>query len=155
MNGQARLVAFRIERRSVAVAVFHGTHLDYADARQLSSVHDKAEASALGFVGWIVQSFKVTVAVLEAFENGSEMLRAHLNSAIEQMLRQSGAAIYTVRRTDLLAAFGHPPLASRKEVRQVVTTIWPILLARRGAGIKLDAVALGLYVQTERLFVNF
>src|SRR5690349_12984528 len=40
-NGQhnhlASLIAIRIERRTVAIAIFRGEHLEYTDARQLSS----------------------------------------------------------------------------------------------------------------------
>lgn len=154
MNRNHILVAFRVERRSVAAAVFHGTHLDYADIRQLASDRQKAEVSAIGFVNWITSTFHITSAVIESFENGQEMLRAQLHRAIEQSLSSTGASIYKIGKAELLDAFGHPPIKSRKELREVITTIWPILEAKResGIGTKLDAVALGLYFQTERLF---
>jgi hypothetical protein len=154
MNGYSKLVAFRVERRSIAVAVFHGTHLDYAAVKQLASDHQKAEVSAIGFVNWITSTFHITSAVMEIFENGQEMLRAQLHLAISQNLNSGGAAIYKVGNAELFEAFGNPPIKSRKELRQVITTIWPILETKResGIGTKLDAVALGLYFQTERLF---
>ena len=46
----ASMISVRVERRAIAAAIFHGDHLEYADARQLSSLHDKALASAVGFV---------------------------------------------------------------------------------------------------------
>src|SRR5580693_7674836 len=45
-------ISIRIERRTVAVAIFHGSHLEYSDSRQLSSVRDKALSSAVGFIDW-------------------------------------------------------------------------------------------------------
>ena len=39
---------YGVERRTVAAAIFNGEHLEYTDARQLSSTHDKALASAVG-----------------------------------------------------------------------------------------------------------
>src|SRR5207249_2629515 len=96
MNGHVRLVAFRIERRSVAAAVFAGTHLDYAHVKQLTSDHRKAEATVVGFVNWIISSFVISSAVLESFENGQEILRAQLHRTIEQNLSSTGAAIYKV-----------------------------------------------------------
>lgn len=156
MTSDAKLVAFRVQRRSIAAAIFLGTHLGYADVKHLPSDHQKAEASAVGFVNWIISSFDITSAVIEHFENGQEILRAQLHRTIEQNLRSSGAAIYKVGKAELLNSFGNSPIKSRKELRKVITTIWPILEAKResGIGTKLDAVALGLYIQTERLFQN-
>jgi len=56
---QSRLISIRVERRAVAAAVFHDDHLEYVDARQLSSVHDKALNSAVGFINWMVERFPV------------------------------------------------------------------------------------------------
>jgi len=152
MNGVSKLVAFRLERRSVAAAVFLGTQLDYADVRQLSSIHEKAEASVTGFVNWMISSFGITSAAIEEFENGKEMLRSRLNRTIEETLRSAGASLYKVEKGHLLNSYGYPPLPGRRNVREVVTTIWPILDVRQISPAKLDAIALGLYVQTERLF---
>jgi hypothetical protein len=155
MNGQPKLAAFRIERRSIAAAVFIGTQLDYAQVKQLSSDHQKAETTAAAFINWILDSFDLTSAAIETFENGETLLRAQLNRRLEENLRSNGASLFKVGKAELLSAFGQPPVKSRKEVRQIVTTIWPILEAKResGIGTKLDAVALGLWVQTDRLFL--
>ena len=93
MNGRPRLAAFRIDRRSVAAAIFIGAHLDYVEVRQLSSVHEKAEASALGFVNWIVRAFSVESAAVEKFQNGDEMLRAQLTRGVTQTLRDAGGGV--------------------------------------------------------------
>src|SRR5581483_2365051 len=63
-NGQASLIAVRIERRTVAAAVFTGSHLDYADARQLASTREKAVASTAGFIAWMLHRFDVESAAL-------------------------------------------------------------------------------------------
>ena len=148
------VVAFRVERRSVAAAVFAGTKLDYAEAKQLAGKHDKAEATVIGFANWIVSNFDIESAVIETFEDGSEILRARLHNAMERVLASSGAAVRKIDKSYLLEAFGHPPLTNRKNVREVVTVIWPMLGLKTHAGAKLDAIALGLYLQTERLFQN-
>jgi len=44
----SRLMSIRVERRSVAAAIFKGTHLEYADSKQLSSSRDKGLESAPG-----------------------------------------------------------------------------------------------------------
>jgi len=154
MRGHAILAAFRVERRSVAVAVFIGTQLEFTDVKHLSADHQKAEASVSSFVNWILSSFVVTSAVIETFENGQELIRAQFNRTIEEHLRTNGTSLFKIGKSELLSAFGQPALKSRADVRHVVTTIWPVLDDKRPSGTKLDAVALGLYVQTERLFQN-
>ena len=49
-ESRGRLAAIRIDRRVVAVAILNGEHLQFADARQLSSSPDKALASAISFI---------------------------------------------------------------------------------------------------------
>jgi len=152
MNGGPKLAAFRVERRSIAVAVFIGTRLDYADSRELAAAHNKAEASAVSFINWVVSAFHISSAAIETYENGEEAFRAQLSGAVQDSLVASGVFIWQVSKAELLEAFCHPSARSRKDVRQVITNIWPILLSKRVSGAKLDAVAIGLYVQTERLF---
>jgi hypothetical protein len=149
-----RLAAFRIERRSIAVAVFLGEHLDYTQVRHLSSTRDKAGGSAVVFVRWILQGFRIQSTALETIPNGHEIQRAALAEAVRDVFRDAGLPVWEVAKQDLFAAFGFPPLRSRRELREVVACIWPVLDGGTGAPMILDAVALGLYVQTERLFLN-
>jgi len=146
------LAAIKIERRSVAVAVFTNRHLEYTQVRQLSSAADKADASAVGFVSWILATFDVTSAALEQIQDGEEIRRAQLNEVVRTTLRNVGIPMWEAPKQELFEAYGVPPLRTRKELRAVVASIWPILNGRNGDGGILDAVALGLYVQTERLF---
>src|SRR5205085_1221923 len=113
--------------------------------------HQKAETTAMGFVNWILESFDIDATVLERFEGGPDLMRAGIYQAVDRTLRASGASIQTIHPPELLCAFAYPSKANRKDVRQVVTTIWPILDARNAHPATLDAVALGLYYQTDRL----
>jgi hypothetical protein len=149
----ARLLAIRVERRAVAAAVFHGEHLDYTQVRQLSSSKEKAIASAVGFVNWLLASFAIESAALEAIPNGDEIQRQILSDAVHQILRERILPIWQIPKAQLFEACGHPPLRSRKELRNVITTIWPVLAGSNGKSFIQDAAALGLYVQTERLFI--
>ena len=75
-NGKfAKLIAVRVERRSVAVAIFFGDHLEYADVRHLSSTKDKALESAIVFIEWIADQFPVDSAALELIPAGNEIQR--------------------------------------------------------------------------------
>jgi hypothetical protein len=151
-NG-ARLIAVRIERRSVAAAVFHGDQLEYTQVRQLSSVKEKALASAVGFINWMSSCFALDSAVIEAVEIGEEYQRRKLHEAINVVLRERALPIWAISKKDLFAAYGQPALKSRMELREVVSSMWPVLAGAHAQVFIQDAVALGLYVQTERHFI--
>jgi hypothetical protein len=146
-------ISIRIERRTVAATVFRGGHLDYSDARQLSSMRDKAVTSAVGFIEWLLDHLPVHFATLESISNGTEIQRRALHDAICRVLRERALSIYEVPREELLEACGHPPLKSRAQLRQVSTAIWPILAGTHAKLFIQDAAILGLHVQMERLFI--
>jgi len=147
-----RLIAVRIERRAVAVAVSEGANLEDAQVRQLSSSSDKAIASAAIFVERILERFPAASVAVEVIPDAKEFRRLQIYRAITEVLMSQGATISHVTKQEVFEAFGHPRLKSRKELREVVGTIWPILADYGGSPYIQDAVALGLYVQTECLF---
>ncbi len=153
-NGnEVRLVSIRVERRAVAVAIFNGDHLEYTDSRQLSSIQDRALASAVGFIQWILERFPVDSVALEAIVNGHEIQRRVLDAAIQGILRERMLPIWEVPRPELLGGYGYPPLKSRRELRDIATSIWPVLTGTHAKVFIQDAAILGLHVQTERLFI--
>ena len=147
------LISIRVERRAVAAAIFHGDHLEYADSRQLSSAHDKALASAVGFINWMLERFTAESAALESIPNGHEFQRRVLHDAISQTLRDHMLSIWEIPKVVLLEGYGYPPAKSRSELREIATTIWPILAGTHAKVFIQDAAVLGLHVQTERLFI--
>ena len=50
----------------------------------------------------------------------------------------------------LLETYSFPPLSSRSQIRKIAAQIWPGLALMNKAEI-LDAAALALHIQTERL----
>lgn len=148
------VLALKIERRSIAAAVLAGRTLEHAQVRQLSSVAEKAEATTVGFVHWLLHTFDVGSAALEVVPTGQEIRRELLSRAAVAVLRQAGVPLWEASRSELPSAFGAPALKSRSELRQAIVSIWPTLLDQDRHEEALDAAALGLYVQTERLFLN-
>jgi len=147
------LVAVRVERRTVAAAIFHGDHLEYADSRQLSSDREKALASAVGFIQWILSRFSVEAATLESIHNGHEFQRRVLHDGICEVLRERILPLWEIPKKVLLESCGHPALKSRAQLREVATGIWPILEGTHAKLLIQDAAVLGLHVQTERHFI--
>jgi hypothetical protein len=152
-NGYARLISIRVERRAVAGAILHGSHLEYADARQLSSDRNKALSSAVGFITWMLSRFPVEAGAIESIPNGYEYQRRILHEAICGTLRDRMLPIWEIPKIALLEGCGHPPPKTRAQLREIATAVWPILGGARGKVFMQDAAVLGLHVQTERLFI--
>jgi hypothetical protein len=152
-NGKYHLVAIRVERREVAAAVFHGERLEFTELHQLSSDRDKAISSAVSFISWVIGEFPVDSVALEPVAGEKESQRMALHQALTQHARENALAVLPVSKSDLFAAFGYPALQSRKELRQTLSSLWPILAGNGTKHLILDAVALGFYVQVERLFL--
>jgi hypothetical protein len=147
------LISIRVERRAVAGAIFRGDHLEYADSKQLSSAHDRAIASAVGFVNWLLDRFPVESAVLEAVPNGYEFQRRTLHEGICQTLREHFLPLWEIPKPELLQGCGYPALRYRRELRSVATSIWPVLEGKHAKLFIQDAAILGLHAQTERHFI--
>jgi len=147
-----KVASFKVERRAIAVAVFIGEQLDYTQVHQLSSLHTKAEESAVGFVNWIVEAFQIQSAALETIMPDRPIRRAQLTRLAIKTLREHSVSIWEIGKQELFKAYGIPPLRSRRELREIVVSMWPILESHNSDLQVMDAVALGLFVQIERLF---
>jgi hypothetical protein len=152
-NGCTKLISIRVERRTIAAAILYGSHIEYTDARQLSSSRDKACQSAVGFVCWLLNRFPVESAALEAIPHGYEFQRRVLHDSVCEVLRDRILPLWEIPKPVLLAGCGHPPLKSRAELRRIATSVWPILAGTHAKVFIQDAAVLGLHVQTERLFI--
>src|SRR5579862_338118 len=138
-----RLIAVRVERRTVAVAVFAGTHLEGRRVLQLSSNPIRAEASAASFVRAVLSESDCESAAIETAPGDADVLRAILHRAVVSRIRASGIPLWEISKMTLLTAFGHPPLRSRGDLRQIILTIWPLPNIKRSEICALDAFALG------------
>jgi len=148
-----RLAAIRLERRGLAVAIFSGYHLEYPPlVRQLPSNVNKAQSSAAGFISSVMLRCPFTTAALETLPGTAEVQRRGLLEIVKNVLSHEAVGVWQVDKRDILAAYGHPPLRSRAEVQRIVETIWPDMNGSFGAHLIRDALALGLYCQTEYIF---
>jgi hypothetical protein len=124
----------------------------YADARQLSSVQNKAVDSAASFVTRVLERFRCEYAALELIPNGHEVQRTLLHQAVLRVLSAQAIGIAEVSKSDLFASFGYPAPRFRSSLRGIISDIYPALDEAQGRPWTHDAAALGLHVQTERLF---
>jgi hypothetical protein len=149
-----RLAAIRIERRAIAVAIFTGHNLEYPPlVRQLPSDANKALGSTAIFIERILDKCPFRTAALEILPSTRQAQRHQLDEIVCGVLRERGVSIWQVKKRDVISSFGYPPLRFRKQVRNVITAIWPEVNGSFGGPLIKDALALGLYCQIEQLFL--
>jgi hypothetical protein len=132
----------------------NGRHPEHIQVRQLSSTTSKAVSSARGFINRLIEDLPFPSAAIEPVRNGHEIQRGQITRVIIEALREHSVSIWEVSKHELFAAFGHPALHSRRQVREVISGIWPSLNDGYGAEFVRDAAALALYCLTERQFIR-
>ena len=153
-NGNtAKLLAIKVERRSIAAVVFAGEQIDYTQIRNLSSGAPQALDSTVGLLNWLLTNFDIESAAIEKLASHIEIRRNVLSRTIVEHLRTNGLPIWEVAKAQLFEAYSYPRLRSRFDLREVLRSIWPVLNTGKGQSQILDAAALGLWVQTERRFL--
>ena len=149
-----RLMAIKVERRSVAAAVYDRRQIEYTQVRHLASSSGRAQASAVGFINWICSNYDIQSATMEtAFDDNNVRRTVLTKTLLEDCILGRNVSFWPVSKQELLQGFGYPALETRKELREVILSIWPALQDERASEQQLDAVALGALVQTDRLFI--
>lgn len=147
-----RLLSLAVMRRAVGAAVFVGTHLDSVRIRHLPSHPAKAEFSAAAFIGTAISESRSNSAAIETLSGQDAVVRTTLHKVAVEQLRASAISIWDTGKQSVTHAFAYPPPRTRKEVRRIVAAVWPLPNGLPPEPVVLDALALGLFVQTERLF---
>lgn len=143
-------VSFGIARDAIALTVFAGQRLECWKIRYLPNNDEKAIASAAAFVRWSAETFEPEAAGLEAASLGSRR-KDRMHSAMLDELHGQGIPAFQISPTELYQAFRHPPLKKRGDLRAIVSSIFPQLQGHRADLCLLDAAAIGLHLETEKL----
>jgi hypothetical protein len=146
-----KLAAVRIGRRTVAIAVFIGTHLEHSEVVRLSSDLNAALRRVPAIVQRVLDQFGITTVALESLTGQSERRTHKLQDALVQQLRNLALAVWPVSFTDLCKHSSLPPVRTRHALRQIALNLFPVLGGNSRGKLDCDAALLGLYVQTERL----
>jgi hypothetical protein len=146
-----KLAAVHIERRSVAIAIFAGTQLEYVQIRHLSSDQSVAAKTLVDFVRRILAQFEIDRVPLQAVPPNATVRTRALHSALTSSLREAAVSIWDVPESAIMNAFGVPPLTSRSQLHQTISQIWPWLKNIKNGRAVLGASAIGLHFQTEHI----
>jgi hypothetical protein len=150
----SKIAAFQITRRGIASAILTGQTLSFWEARSLSSNYEQACSSITAFVNWTLGHFKIDSAALEAFGPEDKHRTARLARFTTDLLHGLGIPVLTAQKSEVLSAFASPAIRTKGELRKIITALYPQFATYRGSNVPLDAAALGLYFQTERLLAT-
>ena len=149
------LAAFSAERRIAAVALFRGTHLEDVQLRHLPVEASKASGSVRQLATrFLEQECPEFVALGTPPSKAGARIRRFFD-VLKETANALGIPVIEVADGKLMAAYGHPPLTRKEQVRRAGRTIWPSLNGSKSKRAAVDASTVGLYVQTERLFSQF
>ena len=146
------IIALRVERRAICVAVFLGTQLHYTQVHALPGGSDAAETSAAGFVRWCLAHFADGLLAIEARGERASTRSRELSRHVVRVARESGAAVWEVRPAELFGLLDEPPARTRASFRDSVAGIWPSVAQEDHRRALLDAVGTGLLVTIKRIF---
>src|SRR3954468_11604318 len=133
------LLALSISRRTFAGAFFVGTQLDNIEVRRALADEDKALATSLGFLAWLLDHFHVRSAAVEIPDSHKDSRRDRITAAVLQALNKEGISVWKVSRNELLASLADPGLRRRGSIREIAASFWPVLNDGSRANAKLDA----------------
>lgn len=148
----SRLLAIKLTGRTAAAAVYIGRELHYAEVRQLASGLAQAKDSLVAFSSSLIEHFRVDSTVSE--ENTADTRAKALTASMLDLLREKAIPHWALDKSELFAAYGEATLKSTRELREIVRNYWPHIIDERDDQTCLDAAALGLYLQTERMLSN-
>lgn len=143
------VIAIRITRSRIGMAVFSNERIEFARCLNLPySNFDRAARSLRATANRTLDQFKDATLAIEEAKPGAD--GESLIAELRELAIERGVALLMVPAKTLLAAFAFPPLSSRSQLRKIAAQIWPGIALMNKAEI-LDAAALALHIQTERL----
>lgn len=143
------LIATKIRRRSIAVALFSGQSLEYMDTLHLCNEPDLVTDAVARFLARLLEHFKPANAAIGISRAKQGERVKSLLELTEKMLASEGIPIWRVEDRALLESYAIPKLKNRNQLRPIVSSFWPHLGPRQLSAF--EAAALGFHVQVERL----
>ena len=145
------LVAVRLTRKAASVAIFNRTHLEYARLRHLPTSTAKARQALQAFLSWATAQFNVEMFAVEKSDRIDAARVQELTRAVEEHASRAAIPVWHAGKMQVIESYAEPAPKTRTELRTIAAGIWPMLATRDNNPLDLEAAALGLYVQVERL----
>jgi hypothetical protein len=145
----ATILALRVNRRAIGVALLTRDGLRWADGRHLASGATRAIPAAMRYVERLLIGSGINAVIIDSAARGLSDVTDGVLDGITQVCLSQGLAPITIGRAIVLAAYGLPSLRSRPELRDLVADYWPDLTTIRGRvkPYAMDAAAAALYAE--------
>jgi hypothetical protein len=146
---QSKLLAVKLRRRSVAVALFSGRTLEHIETLQLCNEPEAVTDTVARFIATLLDIFHPDSAAIGVSRGRPGERVKILTETAQTMLRAAGIPFWRIEDRMLLETYAVPKLKGRQQLRPIVRSFWPHLAEKHLTGY--EAAALGLHVQVERL----
>lgn len=144
-----KLLAVKIRRRSVAIAVFSGNILEYTDTLHLCNEPEAVSDTVAKFLAWILENFEPASAAIGISRVRQGQRVNNLLEMTEKTLLSEGIPVHKIDDRALLESYAIPKLKNKDQLRPLVRSFWPHLGHKQASAF--EAAALGFYLQVERL----
>lgn len=148
---QNRVAAVRLTRKAVSIAIFNQTHLEYVHVRHLPTSGAKAYETLQSFLAWASAQFKLELIAMERLERSDQRRIEDMIGIVEAHATKAAVPVWRTSKLQVIGSYAEPAPGTRTELREIAARIWPVLGMRGNHPLNLEAAALGLYVQVERL----
>jgi hypothetical protein len=145
-----QILALRINRRAIGVAVLTGDELTLTDGRHLPSTSHRAINSSRRWLSYWLERIGDADIVLDTPTLLTGTTMSAVVDDLSRLLSERHIVPISLTKADVLAAYGLRPVRSRQEVRQIVSEFWPRLpqTAGRVRPYVMDAAAAALLAES-------
>jgi hypothetical protein len=145
-------ISLKLTARSLTAAVLSERELIYVEIRKLAPNLTQAQDSITSFIGLLAAHFSFDSASLMECKGDTRAKSLCVN--LVEAFRTLQLPHWEVSEAKVFSAYAEKPLARTSELRKVVSNYWPHVIDDKSDKTCLDAAALGLYIQTERLLAE-
>src|SRR5258708_2794421 len=113
------------------MAIFDGLKLEHVRSLSLDSNSVRACNSVREFIARAHEQFAFPSVALQPFSPADRGRTADLLRVATELLRDEAVSIYPVAHAAILSEFWLDPLRSKKDLRYIAASIWPVLIDRK------------------------
>lgn len=138
-------LGIKIGRRLTAIAGLDGERFAFRDSRYAIKRREVQIEAFTQYIARVIEQVRPTAVYFYA-PTAPETLASELARTLEAQAAKAGIPVRSLSRADVFGSFGVLPLRTRRELREVITAIWPelatALISRQEALAEAAAAAL-------------
>jgi hypothetical protein len=120
------ILGLKLGRRLMAAAGHEDEHFVFHDSRYVASRKSTVDAGLTKYFGQLLDQLK-PAAVYYYAPTGQQTITEQLAARLEQSATEAGIPVRRLNRTDVFGSFGLTPVRTRRELREQLADLWPLL----------------------------